>query len=299
MSSTAPARSITVGVDGSDASRAALSWAVMEATRRQRPLHLLHSYLMLTPYAGGDVHTELTGVDTGRVESAAQGVLDAAVATVTRLAPALAVTTALHQGSAARALVEASDTADTVVVGARGRGPLTAAVLGSVSTQVAMHAHAPVVVVKEREDPGAPRDRVVVGLDGSADSQACLAFAFEQADSRGASLEAVLAVPAELAGWVPGPAQDSTEDVTARGELLLAEALAGWAAKYPGVQVRRSIFFDDPVSALSRSADGAELLVVGSRGLGGFASLVLGSVSHGVLQQAECPVAVIRSGGER
>jgi nucleotide-binding universal stress UspA family protein len=298
VSSTAPASSITVGVDGSDESRAALSWAAMESVRRHRPLHLLHSYEVLTPYAGGGVYTSLTSLETDRVESAAHHVLDDGVTTVARLAPGVAVTASLHRGSAARALVEASTTADTVVVGARGRGSLTAAVLGSVSAQVAMHAHAPVVVIKNREGSTAPGDRVVVGLDGSAGSQACLAYAFEQADSRGTTLDAVLALPAELAGWVPDPSQDSTDAMT-RGELLLSEALAGWAPKYPGVQVRRSIMFDDPVSALSRSSDGAQLLVVGSRGHGGFAGLVLGSVSHGVLQEADCPVAVVRGSQQR
>jgi hypothetical protein len=152
--------------------------------------------------------------------------------------------------------VEASRTADTIVLGARRRGSLTAAVLCSVSTQVAMHALAPVVVLKDREHPDRRRDSVVVGTDGSPGSQTCLAYAFEQAASRGTSLEAVYVWSADSAGWIPGASlMTATHWMETKGQLLL---------------------------------------VVGSRGRGGFAALVLGSVSHGVLQEAGCPVAVVR-----
>jgi nucleotide-binding universal stress UspA family protein len=292
----APAHSIVVGIDGSPPSGAALTWAALEAIRRRLPLHILHSYVVLTPYAGGGVYTDLTGVETRRVESAAQLVLDAAVDTVRRLAPGVEISAALREGSGARALVEASSTADTVVVGARGRGPLTAAVLGSVSLQVAMHAHAPVIVVKGPEDPERVGDRVVVGVDGSADSQTCLGYGFEQAATRGTALEAVHAWSADPAGRLGGAAQEpATERMETQGQLLLSEALAGWALKYPDVEVRRSVVHDHPVTALLGRSDGADLLVVGSRGLGGFAGLMLGSVSQGLLQEADCPVAVVRS----
>jgi nucleotide-binding universal stress UspA family protein len=295
MSTTSPARSIVVGVDGSPASGVAVSWAAAEATRRRRPLHLLHSYALLTAYAGGGTFTDLTGVETQRLESAARTVLDGAVARVRDLAPGVEVTAALHEGPAAQALVEASRTADTVVVGARGRGPLTAAVLGSVSTQVAMHAHAPVVVVKEHEDLEGSRDRVVVGVDGSADSQACLGYAFEQAVSRGCALEAVHAWSTHATARASGEGGEAAERMKTQGRLLLGEALAGWAQKYPDVEVRRSVVAEHPVTALLERSEGSHLLVVGSRGLGGFAGLVLGSISHGVLQEASCPVAVVRT----
>jgi nucleotide-binding universal stress UspA family protein len=97
----------------------------------------------------------------------------------------------------------------------------------------------------------------------------------------------VYAWSADSAGWIPGASLvTATHRMETRGQLLLAEALAGWAEKYPDVQVRRSVVQADPVSALVERSDGAQLLVVGSRGRGGFAGLVLGSVSHGVLQEA-------------
>jgi nucleotide-binding universal stress UspA family protein len=206
MTTTAPDHRIVVGVDGSQPSRPALSWAAEEAVRRRLPLHLLHSYQVLTPYAGGDNHTDLTDVDTERIRSAAHQVVDEA--------------------------------------------PLTSAVLGSVSTQVAMHALAPVVVLKDPEHPDRPRDSVVVGTDGSAGSLPALGYAFEQAGSRGTSLEALYTWSADSAGWIPGASLvTATHRMETRGHLLLAEAVAG---------------------------------------------LVLGSVSHGVLQEAGCPVAVVR-----
>jgi nucleotide-binding universal stress UspA family protein len=299
VSTTPPARSIVVGVDGSAPSGVALYWAATEARRRRRPLHLVHSYVLLTAYAGGDNYTDLTGVETQRLESAARKVLDGAVARVRDLAPGVEVTAVLHEGPATPALVEASRTADTVVVGARGRGPLTAAVLGSVSTQVAMHAHAPVVVVKEHEDLEGSRDCVVVGVDGSPDSQACLGYAFEQAASRGSTLEAVHAWSTHATGRASGERETAAERRETQGQLVLGKALAGWAQKYPDVAVRRSVVNDHPVTALLERSEGAHLLVVGSRGLGGFAGLVLGSVSHGLLQEASCPIAVVRGEVDR
>jgi nucleotide-binding universal stress UspA family protein len=294
MSTTAADHRIVVGVDGSQPSRRALSWATEEAVRRRLSLYLVHSYQVPATYAGEGSYTDLTDADVERIRSAARHLVDDAAA-VRQLAPRVAVTTQWSQGSAAQALVEASRTADTIVLGARGRGSLTAAVLGSVSTQVAMHALAPVVVLKDREHPERPRDSVVVGTDGSPGSQACLAYAFQQAASRGTTLQAVYVWSADSAGWIPGASLvTATHRMETKGQLLLAEALAGWAEKYPGVQVRRSVVQGDPVSALVECSDGAQLIVVGSRGRGSFAGLVLGSVSHGVLHEAGCPVAVVR-----
>jgi nucleotide-binding universal stress UspA family protein len=76
-------------------------------------------------------------------------------------------------------------------------------------------------------------------------------------------------------------------------EILLAESLAGWSERYPDVSVYRRVVNDHPVRALSAAADGAELLVVGCRGLNAIRSMLLGSVSHGVLHLSSCPVAVV------
>jgi nucleotide-binding universal stress UspA family protein len=128
--------SVVVGVD-LHSSSAALFWAAMEATRRRLPLHLLHGVA-----ADGRSHGWNAREPAQEVPST-EGVLDAAVARTRRLAPSLALRAELRDESAADALVAASRSADTVVLGARRRGPLAAAVLGSVSARVAAQAECP------------------------------------------------------------------------------------------------------------------------------------------------------------
>lgn len=301
MSSAAPARSIVVGVDDSGPSRHALLWACREATRLGRPLHLVHVYLISTVYAGAGVYTSLTSAEVARLSQAAEETLAEAVAVANEKTQGIVVTSAAHEGSAAAALVAAASTADLLVLGARGLGALKSALLGSVSTQVAMHSPVPVIVVKDVEDTHGARGGITVGIDGHEDSQACLAFAFEQASSRGTSLDVVHA-------WAFDRAQGRTAlagalsadyELEPRRKLLIDEALAGWTEKYPDVDVRQSVVHAHAVPALVEHSATAQLLVVGSRGRGGFAGLLLGSVSHGVLQHAACPVAVVPSADRR
>ena len=282
MNSTETPGRVVVGVDGSASSRRAVSWACREALRLQRPLHLLHTRDGSTP------------------PDAAEQTLTEAVATARTLTRGVEVTSATAVGSAAAALVEASAAAHTLVVGARGRGAVMTAYLGTVSTQVTMHAHCPVVVVKDGtsdEEPGAGTGAgVVVGVDGSPGSQACLAFAFEQASSRGSGIRVVHAWPFERS---KGSAA-VVDAISPRHELepqhrqIVQDAMAGWDEKYPDVEVGVSVVHARAADALLAHADGAHLLVVGGRGRGGFAGLLLGSVSQVVLQRADCPVAVVR-----
>jgi len=136
----------------------------------------------------------------------------------------------------------------------------------------------------------------VVGVDGVTDSQPAIAFAFDQASSRGTGLTVVHAWENEQPAFVRPIAKRivARHEVTRERELLLSETLAGWCEKYSDVPVRTSIVYSRPIAALLEHADGSELLVVGSRGRGGFSGLVLGSVSHAVLQHAASPVAVVR-----
>lgn len=294
MNSASP---VVVGVDGSGQSGLALSWACREATRLNRPLHLLHTYAIYTAYSAPGVFTPLIDSDAEVLKDAAQQSLTEAVKTAEELT-GMVVTSELQVGSAAAALVDASSSAYLVVVGARGRGALTSALLGSVSTQVAMHAHAPVIVIKDIEDPDRPRAGITVGIDGFEDSQACLEFAFEQASSRGVPLDVVHTWAVERTQGLVASATNALSaeyEVESKRQILVAEALADWTQKFPDVQVQRSVLHAHAVPALLEHANGADLLVVGSRGRGGFASLVLGSVSHGVLQRAACPVAVVRT----
>jgi nucleotide-binding universal stress UspA family protein len=142
----------------------------------------------------------------------------------------------------------------------------------------------------EERDPAAP---VVVGVDGSPLSEAALAFAYEAAVMRKVPLVAVhtwweLILDPHVTSMIDWAALENEE------REVLAERLAGWGEKYPDVQVERLVLRDHPGHVLVEQSKRAQLVVVGSRGRGGFTGLVLGSVSHAVLQRAHCPVAVVR-----
>ena len=285
---------VTVGIDGSPASELALDWAVAEAQRRRRPLELVH-----VPWTGPvsmDPGMWGTAVDVDAAERAADAIIEDARNRVATMAPALVVRVVRAQGPAARALVEASWTSEVVVLGAHGHGGFARAVFGSTSSQVATHAHCPVVVVRESTDDTPDRPGVVVGVDGSPASADAVGFAFEEAAARGVPLVVVHAWWADYApGVLTARVTDATWRRMADGETaLVGESVAGWAEKYPDVRVTSRVLRLHPVHALARESRGAELLVVGTRGHGGFVGLMLGSVSHGVLEHASCPVAVVR-----
>ena len=184
------------------------------------------------------------------------------------------------------ALVNESRQAVLTVVGSPGREYLADALCGSVARRLAGHGHGCVVIV-----PGTPArsrdttDRVgpvVVGVDGSAQVEAAIGFAFDEAAMRTVSLVAVHA-------W-NGKAADVEE------RRVLAERLAGWAKKYPKVTATEVLVRGRPAPAVLHYVADAEpqLLVVGSRGRGGLARLLLGSTGMAVVRRAACPVAVVR-----
>jgi nucleotide-binding universal stress UspA family protein len=210
--------------------------------------------------------------------------------------PRLSITTDLVDDAAASALIEESRTADTIVVGTHGARGFSTLVAGSTTMNVASHAQCTVVAVPT--DPVlASRGRgVVVGVDGSEVSHAAIDYAFREASETGESLTAVHAWIDPVAMSMAGAAFPVSHDpVTYRiaQEKALAESLASWQEKYPDVSVSRRVVNDHPVRALAVASDHARLLAVGCRGRGALRSMLLGSVSHGVLHLARCPVAVV------
>jgi len=235
-----------------------------------------------------------TGYTIDGLNDLADGVHFKAISRVGRAHPNLVVTWAQPVDGPTPALVDASETADTVVVGARGISRARGLILGSVSLQVAARGHCPVVVVHEQmsSPAGAP---VVVGVDGSAAATNALAYAFEQARSRRVGLTVVHAWWMDFVEGASGSA-DWTVDWAAFAQAeqdLVTASIAGWQDAYPNVAVSRHSVRGLPVQALIRQSENACLVVVGTRGRGGFGGLLLGSVSQGVMRGAQCPVVIV------
>jgi nucleotide-binding universal stress UspA family protein len=284
---------IVVGIDGSASSDAALDWAVAEASRRRLRLHLFCAGIRQIP-GGETVYSDpqLGATVTRAARAAADGLLATASARARKSSTGLTITLESVLDLAAGGLVRLSSGADTLVLGRSGHGPAVGALLGSVSLQVVTHAQCPVVVVHASDGNTGNARGVVVGVDGSAVSELALGYAFEQASWRGVPLDVV------HAWWTTAtsvPTPDIMTDKINQERLTLSETLVGWSEKYPDVEVRESLPMGTAALTLIEGAKNAELLVVGSRGRGGFRSLLLGSVSQGVLQHATCTVAVVRA----
>jgi nucleotide-binding universal stress UspA family protein len=284
---------VVVGVDGSVMAMRAVRWGAAEAGRRDLPVRLVSA-------VGGDAapvaHPELVTKYRDVLVERARATLAEAAAVVRREASGVEVETHLVTGHPVAVLRAEADRAQVVVIGNRGLSRVEGLLAGSVSVALATHAACPVVVVRgpDREASETASLPVVVGVDGSPTSESAVGFAYESAASRRVGLVAVhvwseVVADAELAALLD---QQAIEDGEHR---LLAERLAGWAEKYPDVVVERVVTRDGPAHALLEQASRAQLVVVGSRGRGEFAGLLLGSVSNALLHRAPCPVAVARS----
>ncbi|MFF7240558.1 universal stress protein [Streptomyces collinus] len=137
--------------------------------------------------------------------------------------------------------------------------------------------------------------RVVVGVDGSDSSYAAVRWAVRYAALLGGVVDAVTVweLPG-LYGW-SAPAVDTDVDEDEARQLMRQELTDVLGAETAGA-VRTHVVHGNAADVLLRSAEGAEAVVVGSRGRGGFARALLGSVSQHVSQHAACPVVIVRSG---
>ena len=289
--STRDRNSVVVGVDGSDTSKSAVRVAAELATERGLNLKIIHA-LDFAPYGFGGPYMDSGGVYEW-VEASGKAILAEAQEQAFAVNPIIDVHTELSIGSSAQWLVDLSENARIVVVGASGSGAAATALLGNTAINVTSHAHCPVVVVRGDAHPGGP---VVVGVDGSPTSERAISVAFQEASMRNAPLVAVHVWsdlgPAAFedpraAALVP---QGLEEDEHA----VLAESLAGWQEKYPDVRVTREVYIDNPRARLLEWSKKAQLLVVGSRGRGGFKGMLLGSTSNSLVGGAHCPVVVVR-----
>lgn len=275
---------VVVGYDGSPSAQRALAVAIDEAGRRSVPLTLV------TAVSGDLVPVQARPRLDAPVREAVQAALDRALS---RLGQDR-VTSTVAAGGAAEVLLRATRPGDVLVLGCRSHDPLVRAVLGSTSNHVTAHAAVPVTVVPPHKDPvhHRPGTRVVVGVDGSAASVAATRWAAEEATLLGLPLRAVLAVPAprDPRGQVSGPDAPELQEASA----VLGEVLAGCAVDHPDLAVETAVVQGSAVDALLHHADGAHLLVVGSRGRRALRSVLMGSVSRDVLHHSPCPVTVVR-----
>jgi nucleotide-binding universal stress UspA family protein len=292
---------VVVGYDGSPAAGVAVDWAARTASRRGIPLEVVYADLpgLASGPVGAYAGIPASGDEMSRL------VADDGAARARKLVRDVEVTSRVAVGGAAGALVEASRQASLVVVGNRGHGPLAGALLGSVAYAVTSHAHCPVVVVRGDgiAEPGPDRP-VVVGVDGSQGTSAALRFAAGTAAALRAPLTALSAwTPARSDPWAQeywaltdAEAQVDLRPVARRAcEQVVADAVAEASAFRPALTVRGVVTEAAPAVALADASRAAALLVVGARGHGGFAGLLLGSVSHTVIHAAACPVAVVRA----
>jgi nucleotide-binding universal stress UspA family protein len=286
--------SVVVGIDWSDAARAAVEHGAAIAAARHLPLRLVH---VLEPPMYPLAAKRVRDLDLV-VRKAGQRLLDEAVDVLGVVYPDLRVTAAVVKGSAVEVLVDESRTAERVVVGSHGAGIFTELLVGSTALQVVSLAACPVVTVPAPLPDELPRSGVVVGVDGSPRSQAALAFAFDAADVWDEPLVAVHAWtdPARLAPPAQLPLVYDPALVAREERLVVAESMAGFAEDHPDVKLDVRVVHDHAVHALTSAGALARLLVVGSRGRGPVGALFLGSVSHGVLHHATGPVAVVPGG---
>ncbi|GAB4086441.1 universal stress protein [Myceligenerans cantabricum] len=319
---------VLVGVDGSAASMHALDWAVAWAEKVGWSLHLVSSYT-LPSFTAASLDGGYAAFDDASMAEGAKAVLDEAEQRA--VAAGARVTTSVATGDAAGVLVELSADHGLAVVGTRGRGGFTERLLGTVSSALPAHAHCPVVVVplssgehamwsgadaaaraenadgrrtsaghdggdaRETEGDGPGVRRVVVGVDGSPQAEAALTQAIEQAQAWGAELSAVAGVPvgsgAGLLAWLPSNIDH--EQVLADISAGLDAIVDKHEALHPGMRIRRIVLDGTGAELLTEFSTAADLVVVGSRGRGGFRGLLLGSTSQAVLHHSACPVLVV------
>ncbi|MFI7497999.1 universal stress protein [Streptomyces sp. NPDC049687] len=283
---------ITAGVDGTDESLAALAWAAREAVRRDTALRVVHAW-RFQPNAAPEV-ADRDGQQRWVRESVEQ-----AAATVTERHPGLTVTTDVIEGHPVETLVAAAADAELLVLGSRGHGPVVGFLLGSVGQQVIAEAGRPVVLVRAGDNPSSEvaGHEIVVGQQGEPDDSApALRFAFETAAARGASVRVVRAwtLPPVFA-YSPGSLKllDEAGGLEPFEKKALADAVEPWRERFPGVHVVEHVEMGSAGQVLLSVAGRAQLMVVGRRAHRTAVGARIGSVAHGVLHHADCPVAVV------
>jgi nucleotide-binding universal stress UspA family protein len=283
---------ITAGVDGTDESLAALAWAAREAVRRDLALRVVHAWRFQAA-ASAQV------ADRGDQERWVRTSVLRAVAEVAERHPGLPVTTDVLEGDPVETLASAAARAEMLVLGSRGHGRVVGFLLGSVGQQVIAGATRPVVLVRaggKATDEVAGHEIVVGQHGGPEDSAPALRFAFETAAARGAAVRAVRAwtLP-PVFSYSPASLKllDDAGGLEPYEKKALAAALAPWRERFPDVPVVEHVEIGSAGQVLLSVSGRAQLMVVGRRAHRTAVGARIGSVAHGVLHHADCPVAVV------
>ncbi len=265
---------VVVGVDGSAAAQTAVRWAATEAAARGATLRVVHAFVwpsFRVPLGPSEVAPGL--------RAAADQIVGEAAELAAKVEPGVPVEAAVASGFPFPVLSAESRQADLTVLGSRGLGATLSVLVGSTAVDLVAHARGPVVVVRP-EQLGESGHRVVVGYDGSPAARHAVAFALEYADRH--DLEVLVVTVHD-------------DDAVPSGLLPVAlDPVPG----YGHVPLATTLLTGHPAEQLVRLSEDARLIVVGSRGRGGFRGLLLGSVSQAVLQHATCPVAVVPAEAE-
>ena len=293
MSSRNAPMGIVVGIDDSPAARVALQWAAHDAELRKIPLTLVHA---ISPEVSTWLRTPLPAGVMRWQQDHGRRLVDEGLKLVEEVSqhggPAGIHTEILSSG-AVPTLINLSKDAEMLVAGSQGSGRWPGRLLGSVSAALLRHAHCPVAIVHEEDlsTPTPVQAPVLAGIDGSPASELATAIAFDEASRRQVGLVALHAwSDLDVTEW-PGIDWPATQSMA---EEVLAERLAGWQEQYPDVQVTRIVVQAQPARQIVQQSEKAQLVVVGNRGRGGFAGLLVGSVGETVAQMARVPVIVAR-----
>ena len=287
---------ILVGVDGSTESIAAVKWATDRALRTGGRVHVLCTYA-LASYSAAALDGGYAVLDDEALKRGAQQVVEEAVAAAKERGLGK-VTSSIEPGDPAGVLVEMSREVDLVVVGSRGGGSFADRLLGTVSSALPAHAKCPVVIVPRHTSGKCfmPIERVVVGVDGTEVPSSALRRAIDEASTWGARLTAVSAVPiasaTSMMTWVPTGLDHSNllKDVRTAMGAAIDQALDG-----RDMEVARHALDGSPASLLIEFSTAVDLVVVGTRGRGGLAGVLLGSTAQTVLSHSTCPVMIVPS----
>lgn len=317
-----PDNVIIVGVDGSTPSHNALKWAINEAKSIGWPIRLVGAY-SVPNVAAATIDVSYVPIDDESIRDAVTAVLrDAAEVCSKAGVPVEAV---IEIGDAAGVLVEESKNARLAVVGSRGKGGFAGRLLGTVSSALPAHSACPTVVVPTVWQEGATHEpqetssrlvrtekgdapevdaeavrapsfsgAVVAGVDSLGRKSPALWSAARLANRTNRPLVLVSVMTTTVVGpeWLPSTI-DSERYINECSDRLEA-CVAALAQEFPHLPVTWSLFDGNPAEALVRATDTADVLVLGSRGRGGFAGLLLGSTSQSVLPYAQCPTMVVR-----